>query len=55
MFKIFNNNPVKKLQKKHSQLLKEAFDLSKVSRQKSDEKIYEAEQIARKIQELKHI
>lgn len=54
MFSIFKRkSPIEKLQKKMEALLQESFELSSVNRTKSDEKIYEAEQIAAQIQQLK--
>lgn len=54
MFSFFKTTTkLDKLEKEYKKLLKEAFELSKTNRTKSDEKTYEAEQIATKIQELK--
>lgn len=44
---------LQKLEKEYQKLLQEAFELSTTNRAKSDEKTYEAEQIAIKIQALK--
>lgn len=49
MFGLFGNNQLKKLQKKHQQLLKEAFDLSKIDRKKSDLKYAEAQEVENEI------
>lgn len=46
-------SPIQKLEKELNHLLEEAFKLSSINRKKSDEKIYEAEQIAIKLQELR--
>ena len=43
----------KKLEKKYQQLLEEAFQLSKSSRSKSDEKTAEAEKIRVQLEALK--
>ncbi|MGY6650179.1 Lacal_2735 family protein [Wenyingzhuangia sp. IMCC45574] len=54
MFSLFKKkSPLEKLEKEHKKILKEAFELSSVNRTKSDEKMYEAEQIATKLQELR--
>ncbi|GGF67079.1 Lacal_2735 family protein [Wenyingzhuangia marina] len=54
MFSLFKKtSPVEKLEQEYKRLLNEAFTLSKTNRTKSDEKTYEAEQIAIKIKELK--
>ncbi len=45
MFGIIKNNNEKKIQKKYNQLLKEAYQLSKVNRKLSDEKYAEAEKL----------
>ena len=53
MFGLFKKKSKKdKLQKKHEQLLKEAYELSKTNRKKSDKKAYEADLIAKKIEGL---
>ena len=54
MFSFFKNtSETEKLEKEYKRLLNEAYILSKTNRTKSDEKTYEAEQIAIKIKELK--
>lgn len=54
MFSFFKKtSELEQLEKKYKQLLKEAFDLSTSNRSKSDEKTYEAEQIATQIEQLK--
>jgi ATP-dependent protease HslVU (ClpYQ) peptidase subunit len=53
MFGLFKKKSEKeKLQKKHEQLLKEAFELSKTNRKESDKKAYEADLIDKKIEGL---
>ena len=53
MFGLFKKKPEKeKLQKKHEQLLKESYELSKTNRKESDKKTYEADLIAKKIEDL---
>lgn len=55
MLKLFKRKTeVEKLQEQYAKLLKEAFDLSKVNRTKSDEKTAEAEEILAKIEALKN-
>ena len=52
MFKIFNKNAsLKKMHKKHEQLLKKAYHLSKSNRMLSDQKYAEAEEVLNKIKE----
>lgn len=54
MFGIFKKKTeVEKLQSKYESLMKEAYNLSKVSRSKSDEKVFEAEEISKQIEKLK--
>ncbi|MEN8765695.1 MAG: Lacal_2735 family protein [Wenyingzhuangia sp.] len=54
MFSFFKStSELEKLEKSYKKLLKEAYDLSTINRTKSDQKTFEAEQIAIKIQELK--
>ncbi|MDB9931792.1 Lacal_2735 family protein [Flavobacteriales bacterium] len=43
-----------KLQEEYAKLMKDAFDLSKTNRTKSDEKTAEAEEVLKKIEELKN-
>ncbi len=45
----FGGGKIKKLQKKHKQVLQEAFELSKIDRKKSDAKYAEAEEIEKEI------
>jgi len=53
MFGLFKKkNEAEKLQEKYKKLMKEAFDLSKTNRTKSDEKTAEAEEILNKIEAL---
>lgn len=53
LFSIFNKKTKKeKLQIKYEQLLKDSFDLSKIDRIKSDQKLLEAEVIANEIDKL---
>ncbi len=53
MFGLFKKkSPLEKLQKKYEQLQKEAFDLSKVDRTKSDQKIAEAEAVLKEMEKL---
>lgn len=44
--------PLEKLNEKYTALMKEAFNLSKINRQKSDEKIAEAELVLKEIEKL---
>lgn len=44
--------PLEKLNEKYAALMKEAFNLSKINRQKSDEKIAEAELVLKEIEKL---
>ncbi len=50
---FWKKSPEKKLQKKYETLMKEAFDLSKIDRKKSDEKQMEADQVMKELEELK--
>jgi len=53
MFRIFKKKTeVEKLQSKYEALMKEAFDLSKTNRSKSDQKTFEANEIAKQIDVL---
>ena len=53
MFGLFKKKTeAEKLQIKYESLLKEAYHLSKVSRSKSDEKMFEAEEIYKQIETL---
>ncbi len=45
-------SPKQKLQKKYEKLMKEAFDLSKVDRSKSDSKYAEADAVLKQIDAL---
>ncbi|WP_235296052.1 Lacal_2735 family protein [Portibacter marinus] len=48
----FGKSKLEKLQKKHQQVLKEAFELSKIDRKKSDAKYAEANEIEEQMIEL---
>lgn len=50
MFGSKNNKD--KLQAKYSQLMQESYELSTVNRKKSDQKLAEAEEIGRQIDQL---
>tara|TARA_B100000780_G_scaffold167310_1_gene117143 strand:- start:91 stop:363 length:273 start_codon:yes stop_codon:yes gene_type:complete len=53
MFGIFKKKTeVEKLQSKYEALLKEAFELSKINRSKSDQKTFEADEIYKQIETL---
>ena len=53
MFGIFKKKTeVDKLQIKYKALLKEAYDLSKINRSKSDQKTFEAEEVYKQIEIL---
>jgi len=53
MFRIFKKKTeVEKLQSKYKALLKEAYDLSKINRSKSDQKTFEAEEVYKQIELL---
>ena len=53
MFGIFKKKTeVEKLQSKYKALLKEAFELSKINRSKSDQKTFEADEIYKQIETL---
>jgi hypothetical protein len=52
MFGLFGKSELKKLQKKHKLLLKEAFDLSKIDRKRSDLKYAEANEVEKEMIEL---
>ena len=53
MFGLFKKKSEKeRLQKKYEQLLKESYELSKTIRKESDKKAYEADLIAKKIEDL---
>ena len=55
MFGLFKKkSEADKLQEKYKSLMKEAFELSKINRTKSDEKTAEAEEILKKIEALKN-
>jgi hypothetical protein len=54
MFGLFKKKTeIEKLEIKYKVLLKEAYDLSKISRSKSDQKTFEAEEVSKQIQILK--
>ena len=53
MFGIFKKKTeLEKLQSKYKALLKEAYDLSKINRSKSDQKTFEGEEIYKQIEIL---
>ena len=53
MFGLFKKKTEKeKLQEKYAKLLKEAHALSTTNRKLSDEKVFEAEEIMKKIEQL---
>ena len=53
MFGIFKKKTeLEKLEIKYKALLKEAYDLSKTNRSKSDQKTFEAEEISKQIEKL---
>ncbi|MDA9066841.1 Lacal_2735 family protein [Flavobacteriales bacterium] len=55
MFGLFKKKTeADKLQEEYAKLMKDAFDLSKTNRTKSDEKTAEAEEVLKKIEELKN-
>ena len=54
MFGLFKKkSKLEKLQNKYESLMEEAYSLSKINRSRSDQKVYEAEEIALKIEKLK--
>ena len=54
MFGLFKKKTeIEKLEIKYKALLKEAYDLSKISRSKSDQKTFEAEKVSKQIEILK--
>lgn len=54
MFGLFKKKTeVEKLEIKYKALLKEAYDLSKTNRSKSDQKTFEAEELSKQIEALK--
>ena len=53
MFGLFKKKSDKeKLQENYEKLLKEAYSLSTTNRKKSDQKTFEAEEVAKKIEKL---
>jgi hypothetical protein len=55
MFGLFKKKTeADKLQEEYAKLMKDAFDLSKTNRTKSDEKTAESEEVLKKIEELKN-
>ncbi|MDB9836005.1 MAG: hypothetical protein C7M88_01710 [Candidatus Arcticimaribacter sp.] len=53
MFGLFKKKTeVEKLQSKYEALLKEAFELSKINRSKSDQKTFEADEVYKQIEIL---
>lgn len=54
MFGLFKKkSKSEKLQDKYESLMEDAYKLSKINRTRSDQKIFEAEEIAIKIEKLK--
>ena len=54
MFELFKKKTeIEKLEIKYKSLLKESYDLSKISRSKSDKKTFEAEEVSKQIELLK--
>ena len=54
MFGIFKKKTkIEKLEIKYKALLKEAYDMSKTSRSKSDQKTFEAEEVSKQMEILK--
>jgi len=53
MFGLFKTSEKEKLQKKYKKLLNEAHKLSHTDRQASDRKMAEAEEIGKKLDQLK--
>lgn len=54
MFGFFKKkDPVAKLEAQYKKVMKEAFELSKVNRSAGDDKYAEAEEIQKKIEDLK--
>lgn len=49
---FWKKSPKEKLQKKYEALMKEAFELSKIDRKKSDEKHAEADKILKELENL---
>lgn len=53
MFGLFKKKtPLEKLQEKHKQFLKEAFDLSKTNRSAGDSKYAEADAVQKEIDQI---
>ena len=52
MLGIFRAKPENKLRKQYDRLMKEAYDLSKTDRKKSDAKYAEADRIMTQLEEL---
>ena len=52
MFGLFKSKK-EKLLRKYNRLLKESYELSSISRKDSDSKMFEANEILKKIEELK--
>tara|TARA_B100000780_G_scaffold204706_1_gene145418 strand:+ start:99 stop:272 length:174 start_codon:yes stop_codon:yes gene_type:complete len=53
MFGLFKKKTeVERLQSKYEALLKEAFELSKINRSKSDQKTFEADEVYKQIEIL---
>lgn len=49
---FWKKSPLEKLQKQYEKLNKEAFELSKIDRTKSDEKYAEAAEVMKEIEKL---
>lgn len=53
MFGLFKKKPEKEvLQEKYQKLMKEAHSLSSINRKQSDEKVFEAEEINKQLEQL---
>jgi len=50
---FWKKSPLQKLQKQYEKVMKEAFELSKIDRKKSDEKYAEANELMKEIEKLK--
>ncbi|HKJ79524.1 MAG TPA: Lacal_2735 family protein [Prolixibacteraceae bacterium] len=53
MFGLFNNDPSKRLQKKHDKLMEDAYLLSRTNRKLADQKYAEADSIMTQLEALK--
>jgi hypothetical protein len=54
MFGLFKKDPLKNLQKKHDELMEEAFLLSRTNRKLADQKYAEADAVMLQIEALKN-